>query len=454
MVRVALINPGRDANYAVQEPLNLGFIASYLEQNNIKVIIIDELAGQNVKKELRKFKPDIVGITATTPLAIDAYRVAKMCRDMNILTVMGGVHASIMPDEALQHVDVVVKGEGEFAMLDIIQNKITSGIISKPYIRNLDEMPPPARHLMQMNFYLRTKDRLPGTYLYFVPLHSKVAAILTSRNCPYDCIFCHNSFRGMPFRANSPERVITEIKELVETYGVQAVFFIEDNFFANKDRVKKICELMKREKFNLIWGANARVDGINKELLELVREVGCRQITFGFESGSQNTLNTLNKRTVVEQNKRAIELCNEVGLIPQGTVMIGNPNETVEDIKETQTFIKNCDIKSVGVCITTPYPGTKLWDWCKENNLIPKEFVWSDFNHNSGMISASNKISLKQLKQLQKETENIIMERQKLRFSSVVYMGFKNPKMAIKILVQPSKMITIGKRLLLRVRIK
>lgn len=447
MAKVALINPGKDQRFAVQEPLNLGFIASYLEKNGVEVRIIDELAGQNVKKELDQYRPEIVGLTATTVLVSRAYRIADMCRKKGILTVMGGVHASILPEEALQHVDIVVKGEGEQSMLDIVKQGITSGVVTRPYIKNIDEIPPPARHLMKMDFYLYTKDRLPETYLYFVPSHTKTASMLTSRGCPYSCMFCHNTWRGIPYRFNSPERVISEIKALKETYGIQALFFIEDNFFVNKMRVKKICELMKNENLGVIWGANARVDNINLEMLQMAKEAGCRQVTFGFESGSQRILNVLNKRTTVEQNKRAIELCNQVGIIPQGTVMIGNPTETVEDVRATQNFIKEMNIKSVGVCITTPFPGTKLWQWCEEHKLIPQSFEWSDLNYHDLAIPACDTMSPKQIKKLKIETSNLIAEKMPLKFSDVISKIFTHPKEAIKTLKYPSIIRTTIKRL-------
>ncbi|MCG2758057.1 MAG: B12-binding domain-containing radical SAM protein [Desulfobacteraceae bacterium] len=447
MAKVALINPGKDQRFAVQEPLNLGFIASYLEKNGVEVRIIDELAGQNVKKELDQYRPEIVGLTATTVLVSRAYRIADMCRKKGILTVMGGVHASILPEEALRHVDIVVKGEGEQAMLDIIRDGINSGIVSRPYIKNIDEMPPPARHLMKMNFYLYTKDRLPETYLYFVPPHTKTASILTSRGCPYSCMFCHNTWRGIPYRFNSPERIISEIKALIKTYSIQALFFIEDNFFVNKTRVKKICELMKKEDLCVIWGANARVDNIDLEMLQMAKEAGCRQVTFGFESGSQRVLNILNKRTTVEQNKRAIELCNQVGIIPQGTVMIGNPTETIEDVRATQKFIRETNIKSVGVCITTPYPGTKLWQWCEEHKLIPRSFEWSDLDYHELAIPACDTMSPKQIKRLKIETSNIVAKKTPLNFSEVVSKIIKNPKETIKTIKNPSIIWATIKRL-------
>jgi len=235
MIKVALINPGKDGSLAATEPLSLGFIAGYLEKNDIEVIIIDELAGQNVKKEIEKFIPDIVGITATTPCVLDAYKIADMCRKMGILTVMGGVHVSVLPEEGLKHADIVVKGEGEIAMLDIIRENIKSGIVSRPYIKNIDDIPFPARHLMQMNFYSNAKERLPNSFMFsFIPLHTKFASILTSRGCPFACTFCHNSWRGIPWRFNNPERVISEIEDLIKSYGIKAIFLLKIIFLPIK----------------------------------------------------------------------------------------------------------------------------------------------------------------------------------------------------------------------------
>lgn len=445
--KIALLNPGKNPNFAIQEPLNLGFIAAYLEQRGVEVTIIDELAGQNAEKEIEKYKPDIAGITATTPLAPDAYRIADYCKKRGILTVMGGVHAAILPEEALKHVDIVVSGEGEEALFDIIKNNISSGVVSRPYIKNIDQIPSPSRRLMKMDFYYRTKDRMPNTYLYFVPPRTRVAAMLTSRGCPYDCIFCHNSWKGTPYRFNSPERVLCEIKELMNNYNVRAIFFIEDNFFANKSRVKNICELIIKEKIDLIWGANARVDGIDLNIVKTAKEAGCRQITFGFESGSQRILDVLNKKTTVEQNKEAINICNKAGVIPQGTVMIGNPTETIEDIRLTQKFIKESDIKSIGACITTPFPGSRLWDWCKERNLLPEKVNWSEFNYGKVAIPACDTITPDEIQRLHLETCRIIAEQKPLSLCGLLGAVLKHPQNIIKAFSDPSKILSIIKRL-------
>lgn len=452
MPKVALINPGKNQDFAINEPLNLGFIAGFLEKNGIEVKIIDELAGQNVEQGLKECRPDIAGLTSTTLIAPDAYRIADFCKRKGILTVMGGVHATILPEEALQHVDIVVKGEGEQAMLDIVKQGITSGIVSRPFIANIDEIPEPARHLMDMEFYIRVKDRLSGTHLYFAPPHTKTGVILTARGCPYRCVFCHNSWRGMPVRYNSAERAISEIEHLIERYGIKALFFFDDDIFGHKPRLKKICELMIQKKLNLLWACQARVDTIDQEILMLAREAGCRQIGFGFESGSQRILNILKKdTTTVEQNRAAIDLCKKAGIIPWGTFMIGNPTETVEDVRMTQQFIKESGVASLGVHVTTPFPGTELWQWCKGKGLIPEKIDWSKFTTGQLSIPACDTMSTEEIKRLYVETGDLISANRPLKFSDIAGKLLSHPREMVEqigaILKNPRRLINYLRRI-------
>ncbi|MEW6040905.1 MAG: cobalamin-dependent protein, partial [Elusimicrobiota bacterium] len=209
-MKIALISPGRSSRFAVQEPLNLGYIASYLIKHGYNPIIIDQLAGDNIEEKLSSFKPDIVGITATTPVIYHAYRVADYCRQKGILTVIGGVHATFFQEEAIEHADIVVKREGELAMLDIVEGRIKSGIVEGKFIENINDIPPPARHLMRMDKYLYCKKNVPYIlHLPYVQANKRIIHILTSRGCPHSkCIFCHNSLKGIPYRMNSPDFVI------------------------------------------------------------------------------------------------------------------------------------------------------------------------------------------------------------------------------------------------------
>lgn len=454
MPKVVLINPGKDQRYATQEPLHLGFLASYLEKHNIEVKIIDELAQQDVKKGLEKYSPKIVGITATTPVFPDACRIADLCRANGMLTVMGGVHVSVMPDEALEHADIIVKGEGEQALLDIVNDKdINSRIISRPYLKNIDEIPPPARHLMDMQFYLKVRDRTLQSYLHFVPPNTPTASILTSRGCPYDCVFCHNTWKNMPFRFHNADRVIAEMEDLINNYNVGALFFIEDNLFVNKKRLRLICEKIKNRNINIPWGANSRVDHVDLDIFQVAKEAGCKQITFGFESGSQKILDILNKKTTVEQNKRAIELCNQAGIIPQGTIIIGNPDENFEDLQKTKEFIKNSEIESVGVCIATPFPGTQLWKWAEERQRIPEKLSWAEFNYHNVPIPLCDAVDMKQLKKIQLEMQFILFNKRKAKFKlfEILKLCIKNHEKALNaarvIIKSPSKIPSIVKRI-------
>jgi len=377
---VALIYPGKSQRFAIHEPLNLGFMASYLEKHGIEVAIIDELAGQDVQDELSKFKPDIAGITATTTLVPEAYKIADHCKKSGYLTVMGGVHVSIFPEEGLKHADIVVKGEGETALMEIINKNIKSGIVTAPYIKEIDDIPPPARHLIQMDFYLKSKDRVPYIiYFAFVPPNTKIASLLTSRGCPYNCIYCHNTWRGTPVRFNSAERTIWELEHLKDKYGIGAAFFVEDNFFIKKSRARRVCELMIEKRLNLIWGAGTRADNIDLDMLKLAKEAGCRLITFGLESGSQRILDVLKKGLKVEDSRSAVRMCNEVGIMANASFMIGNPTETMEDLELTRKFVRENRVTMPAFYITTPYPGTELWDLAAQRNLLPKEIDWATF---------------------------------------------------------------------------
>jgi anaerobic magnesium-protoporphyrin IX monomethyl ester cyclase len=408
-VKVALVSIGRRVELTAVEPFSLEIIAAYLEKFGIDVKIVDELAGQNVLKEIKRYQPDIVGITSFTTTVYGTYQLADICRAMKIKTVIGGVHATILPDEAIKHADVVVTGEGEIAMLDIIQKEIKSGIIKGTPMENLDDVPIYNRKGIEMDFY----TRLPQTYLRFLPQGMRAAGMLQSRGCGNACTFCHNSWKGLKYRYNSAERVIEEMKYLMSEYHVGAIAFQDDNLFMNRIRLKKICETIIDENIPIIWCAQSRVDNANLEMFKLAKQAGCKQITFGIETGSQRMLDVMNKRTTVEQNIQAIELCHEVGIQVTSSFMIGNPTETVEDVRMTQRFIKEHPIDSAGVNITTPFLGTKMWEWGKEQGLISENPDWSKFTWtgiNDG-VTLCTTIPRKQLGELFIETQKLCADK-------------------------------------------
>ncbi len=382
LAKVLLINTGAGAS-SDSCPVGIAVIAAVLERDGFTVKVADLPAGDNLDEMFNVFNPECVGLTATTQAAPEAYAIADLVRKQGVYTVIGGVHAGIMPQEALEHADCVVQGEGELVISDIFKNRMRGICIGKP-VRNLDDSPMPAYHLLNMPYYTSLLQRVWMCFAAIAPSNYKIGTMLTSRGCPWDCSFCHNSFKTLPYRFNSTERVMAEIKVLTDTYGINALFFVEDNFFANQKRLKEICECLKRERYDLVWGANSRVNNVNRDILQLVKSVGCKQVTFGWESASQRILDILNKRTTVDMNYKSITLCDEAGINSAGTVMVGNPTETEEDLAITRRFINDSPIAGgVGVCLTTPYPGTKLWDWCLEQKLIPPtpNYQELDFHH-------------------------------------------------------------------------
>lgn len=396
MAKVALINPGKSSRFAVQEPLNLGYIAAYLERHGAEVKVFDQLGGEDVRGDLKAFGPDLAGITSTTPVASEAYELADHCRKQGIRTVMGGVHPWMFPEEALKHADIVVKGEGEKAMLDIVEGRASGPVIDAGYIENVEELPLPARHLMKMDRYLYCKKYTPYIlHLPYVPASKRIIHILTSRGCPHsECIFCHNSFKRFPYRANSARKVIEEIKQLRRDYGVEALYFVEDDFWTDTDRVAAISELMLKEGLGgILWGGSARVDQIVKtdpKLFELAKRAGCRSITIGFESGSPRMLDVLKKGFTLEQAYQACEMVRKAGLIVHGNIIVGGPTETLEDVEMTKQFLKKTDLIDPEIYIFTPYPGNQIWCSMIERGQVKREYDWKKFNQEEVAVNLSN----------------------------------------------------------------
>ncbi|MBE3092788.1 MAG: B12-binding domain-containing radical SAM protein [Chloroflexi bacterium] len=385
-MKVLLINPSNNGMYPGSPPISLAILASYLRQFGHELKIVDMASGQDYKN--LEFSPDIVGITGTTPTILDAYECADYFKELGKRVIMGGAHVSVMPDEALAHADWVVTGEGELAFKIILEeiekipidDEVNLKIkIKGTPIMDLDEIPMPAYDLLNMEFYLSTPMAKLITCL---PENLRMGCLLTSRGCPYHCTFCHNSFKNIPYRFNSAKRVVDEIEFLIDKYKIEALFFIEDNFFVNKERVKDVCNLMIERNIKIKWGGNARVDNLDEETLILAKKAGCIQVTFGWESGSQKMLDIYNKKTTVQQNEDSIKICNNVGLMANGTVMVGGPGETIEDMQMTLDFIVNNHITgAVGVCATTPFPGTKMWeDLEKEGKIYPSYINYREFN--------------------------------------------------------------------------
>jgi anaerobic magnesium-protoporphyrin IX monomethyl ester cyclase len=388
MKKVMFISPSY--GFPEIQPMALMTLATYLRQNNIHSMITDMSNNDTYYASLDYYRPDVVALSSMTNSINETYRIADELKNAGLFVVIGGVHASIFPEETLKHCNTVVVGDGEQALVDIVNNKI-EGIVKGKKLDNLDVLDMPAYDLIEMEHYLRVRRKVYNSLFTFVMPFDHTLAILTSRGCAFKCSFCYNSMKDVTYRARSPEKVIEEIKLLKEFYHIDSFHIHDDDFIVNKARAEKICDYLKEDKINLYWSCNSRVSDINENVLEMLRSAGCVQLAFGLESASQERLNDINKIVTVEQMDRALKLCDEYGFVAQGSFMIGTPHETLEDMKLTKDFALDHNIDGgLGLAICTPYPGTKLWEWCKENGLVKDIVDWSTFKYDNLAVNMSN----------------------------------------------------------------
>lgn len=402
LARILLINPPTPPEVElystagfVAPPLGLAYLASVLERNGYKVEILDlpalNIGLDKLRVKVRKHASDIVGVTATTSIINAAYKTLKVVKQTlpEALTVLGGAHITFMPERTMiecPYIDVGCIGEGEYTFLDIVKTvegegslENVKGIIyrdkngfikrtpPRPYIENLDELPFPARHLLPMDKYrVFNENMILGT-------------ILTSRGCPFNCIFCASSLLfGKKFRARSPSNVVDEVEQFQETYKTRYVEFIDDTFTFDKKRAEEICREIVRRKLDVSWVCSCRVDLISKELMKLLKKAGCRMIYFGVESGVQRVLNLMRKGTKVEQVFKVIRWAKEVGLETVASFILGIPGETWKEAMQTIKFAKKLDPDYAQFSIATPFPGTELYKVAKEEGLLLTE-DWSKY---------------------------------------------------------------------------
>ncbi|RLI49168.1 MAG: B12-binding domain-containing radical SAM protein [Candidatus Thorarchaeota archaeon] len=366
-------------------PLGLAYLASVVRNKGHDVKII-EAVGENktfedIRKEIVRYDPDIVGITATTSMIPDAYIVAKIAKRTrpDAIVVIGGPHVTFVPELTLKEcpdIDIVVRGEGEqtFAeLLDEVKNhnnyerilgiayRARNGTIrltpSRPLIENIDSIKKPAFDLINWDTY-----EFSGV---------RYATIITSRGCPFQCIFCSSSLHfGKKYRPHSVERVLSEIKILYEKYKIREIEFLDDTFTLNRKRAREIAHEIIKEGFDLSWAVSSRVDTFDKLTGEYMRKAGAHTVYFGLESGTQKILDYVGKRITLQQSREAVRIAKEIGLKTLGSFIIGFPQETKDDIERTISFAKHVGVDYAQFTIATPFPGTRLWHEALKNDLL------------------------------------------------------------------------------------
>ena len=367
-------------------PLGLLYVASYLENNSsheVEVLdaIVEKIPSyEKLEERIRKSNPDIVGIQMMTFTARDALLTARTVKKINknIPVVVGGPHPNIYVNEtiAFDEIDYIVLGEGEKIFTDLV-NRLADGkdvrdlpgiamkhegqtIINdqKGYTEDLDSLPFPARHLTPY------KD-----YFSILGNHSTFTTMVSSRGCPFRCLFCDRAYHGKIYRKRSAENVVEEM-ELCQKMGILEIDFQDDLFTFDKERVIKICNLLISKKSTLKWNVRSRVDTVDKELLQIMANAGCQRIYFGIEAGTPEIQKVLRKNIDLVRAKEVFQWARDLNMTTLAYIMIGAPQETRTHILRTIDYMKEIKADFVHIAVLTPFPHTEVYSQGIEKGLF------------------------------------------------------------------------------------
>jgi radical SAM superfamily enzyme YgiQ (UPF0313 family) len=330
-------------------PLGLLYIAANLERNGY-FVKINDLSGKT-PSEWKIGEADIYGVISYAPTIGTSEHIAKICKEINPKSkvVTGGAHPTAVPEEMSGFFDIVCIGEGEEAMLDIMEDyPNTKRFYKKPLDRDLDKYPDPAYHLVDLFSYKRT---IGG---------EQAITMLTSRGCPYKCAFCGLPNHHKTVKRRSPEKVAEEIRLIQEKYGINKFNFQDDTFTIDNRRLEKMLNLFKPLKIGFRAHGRAGLD--REEDYFRLKESGCEIIGWGIESGSQKILDAMNKQVTVQQNEEVIKWAKDAGITTRAFFVFGFPGENRRTMEETMEFIERTDPDQFFVSNFVPYPGTDVWD--------------------------------------------------------------------------------------------
>jgi radical SAM superfamily enzyme YgiQ (UPF0313 family) len=382
----------------------LAYLAATLEEAGHGVDFVDSMAegldAEGLRKRIEGFDPQLVVFNTITPTIKNDCEVMRRVHDPRRLWGCVGTHASVLAEETIGEsgCDFTLINEAEDSIVEVAAALERHGVdairahppagfaevqggIAHPdgngrvtvtekrkFIRDLDRLPLPARHLMPMANY-----QMP-----FFPGET-FATIIPSRGCPWTCIYCRaGQVYGNAVRTRAPESLVAEMRELDERHGCRAVVFMTDGLTFRPDWTRRVCEATIEARLATRWICNSRVDNVTLDLLRLMRRAGCLMVSYGVESGNQAILDASEKHITLEQSRDAIRWTREAGLKSMAYFIIGLPGETRETIEETIRFAKEINPDYVNFHVATPFPGTQLYDIASRNNWLVSE-DWSEY---------------------------------------------------------------------------
>ncbi len=463
-------------------PMGLLYVASALEANH-QVLIIDALAEgwknvhkievngedkwygglefEEIAKSIKENGVKLVGITL--PFSIShwsAQRAASVIKaaDKNIITVLGGHHVTVRPQEVLlnKDVDYIVVGEGEYTMLELADaleqgnfaaleriEGIGYKVDGKPVInpvrkqaQDLDKLAFPARHLLNLENYFSAVEAGQSPRGDYLPAGKKWATVITSRGCPYECVFCAiHLTMGRKWRPRSAQNVVKEIEELVNKYGIRHLTIEDDNMTFDTARAKEICDLIIQRNLGITWCMpnGVRADALDDELVKKMKASGCTEVFVAPESGDQDVVNSIIKKRIdLKKIEEAVKLFKKYGINVNAVFVIGCIGETKENIRQSMRFARKLiQLGAKGVCanIATPYYGTELYRQAKEKGYL------LDILNDERLSSAQPLISTPELtpKELQEfKNQFYIINPATGIIRIILSMVFSNPRLLVE----------------------
>lgn len=407
-MKVLLVNPPReneltgnnppliDEARGFNPPLGLLYLAGFLEQKTAHQVEIcdaqvEELSYPQLGERIRETPPDLVGLTAMTFTLLDVLKTARLVKELDpgIPVAVGGVHAFLYPVETinLEEIDYVLSGEGEesFAfLLDRLEEKnqldtvpgltyLEKGEVRStpvpPLCADLDSLPFPARHLTPYQKYSSVMAK-----------RQPITTMFTSRGCPFRCSFCARPHLGKQFRHRSAQNVVDEMEECVGL-GIREFLIYDDTFTVNRERAIAVGEEIIRRKLDIGWDIRARVDCVDREMLEILKKAGCERIHYGVEAGTEKILKVLNKGITLEQARATVALTRKIGIETLAYFMIGSPTETRGDILQTIRFALDLNPDFTHITILCPFPGTEIYARGLREGVFPRDH-WREFAAN------------------------------------------------------------------------
>ncbi len=388
--------PVNEYRFSILGPL---FLASYVKRKmeNVEVRIIDN-TFEDVKLELNKFNPGIIGITTFTSYYNDALELAKIVKknNPNIKLIVGGPHISSLPESFDKVFDYGVVGEGEKALVELIDAIISNKDISKIkgiiYYKNNKLIFNKKREFSKELDWKIDYSLLNKTYFrkaFVSPLYKFESSIgiMTSLGCPFRCRFCSVKTCWSKIRFRKVDDVIKEIEDLYHNFGVKHINLYDDLFSINIPRLKEFYKKLKDKRLlgKISFSCQGRTNTITEEMCMILKMLNIKMIMFGFESGSDRILKYLkNDQSIsVESHKKAVEMCKKYNISAYGGIIFGVPGEKLEDMQKGLDFIDYGLKNGVGRIwpqILVPLPGTEIWEIAKQRGKIGKDFHKSEIN--------------------------------------------------------------------------